>query len=76
MQNAPAIKKVLEVEILTVRVDGALTVPYGQNKAVEQVFYSCAQKSCFTNVPIWCNVKMPVELSYYEDVSQDEVNQF
>ena len=29
MQNAPAIKKVLEVEILTVRVDGALTVPYG-----------------------------------------------
>ena len=69
-------KKVLEVGTLTVRVDGALTVPYGQNKAVEQVFYLCAQKSCFTKVPIWCNIKMPVELSRREDVSQDEVNPF
>ena len=52
MQNAPAIKKVLEVGTLTVKVDGALTVPYGLNKAVEHVFYFCAQKSCFTKVPI------------------------
>ena len=69
-------KKVLEVGTLTVRVDGALTVPYGQNKAVEQVFYFCAQNSCFTKVPIWCNIKMPVELSRHEGVSQDEVNPF
>ena len=32
-------KEVLEVGTLTVRVDGTLTVPYGHNKAVEQVFY-------------------------------------
>ena len=60
-------KKILQVGTLAVRVNGALTVPYGKNKAVEQVFYFCAQKHCFTKVPIWCNVKMP---------SQDEVNQF
>ena len=76
MSNVPDVKTVLEVEILTVRVDGALTVPYGQNKAVEQVFYLCAQKSCFTKVPIWYNVKMLFELSRHEDVSQDEVNPF
>ena len=69
-------KNFLQVATLTVSVDGALTVPYGQNKAVEQIFYFCAQKSCFTKVPIWCNFKMPVELSCHEDVSQDEVNQF
>ena len=68
-------KNVLQVATLTVRVDGALTVPYGRNKAVKQIFYFCEQKSCFTKVPIWCNFKMPVELSCHEDVSQDEVNQ-
>ena len=66
----------MEVGTLTVRADGALTVSGGENKAVEQIFYFCTQKSCFIKVPIWCNVKMPVELSRHEDVSQDEVNQF
>ena len=69
-------KNVAEVGTVTVRADDALTVPYGQNKAVEQIFYFCAQKSCFIKVPTWCNVKMPVKLSHHEDVSQDEVNQF
>ena len=68
-------KKVLEVGTLTVRVDGALTVPYGQRKAFKQVFYFSAQKKCLTKVPIWCNVKIPVVLSRHEDVSQGEVNQ-
>ena len=45
-------KEVLEVGTLTVRVDGALTVPYGHNKAVELVFYFHAQKNCFMIVPI------------------------
>ena len=68
-------KKVLEVGTLTVRVDGALTVPYGQRKPFKQVLYFSAQKKCFTKVPTWCNVKIPVVLSRREDVSQGEVNQ-
>ena len=68
-------KKGLEVGTLTVRVDGALTVPYGQRKAFKQVFYFSAQKKCLTKVPIWCNVKILVVLSRHEDVSQGEVNQ-
>ena len=68
-------KKVLEVGTLTVRVDGALTVPYRQRKPFKQVFYFSAQKKCFTKVPTWCNVKIPVVLSRREDVSQGEVNQ-
>ena len=68
-------KKGLEVRTLTVRVDGALTVPYGQRKAFKQVFCFSAQKKCLTKVPIWCNVKIPVVLSRHEDVSQGEVNQ-
>ena len=34
-------KNVLQVATLAVRVDGALTVPYGRNKAVKQIFYFC-----------------------------------
>ena len=75
-EKCTACKNVLKVGTLTVRVDGALTVLYGQNKAAEQVFHFCAQKNCFTKVPIWCNVKIPVELRRHQDVSEDEVNQF
>ena len=38
-------KIVLEVGTLTVRVDSALTVPYGQNKAVKQIFLFLSTKS-------------------------------
>ena len=38
-------KTFLQVATLTVRVDGALTVPYGQNKAVEQIFYISVHKN-------------------------------
>ena len=41
-------KKVLEVGTLTVRVDGALTVPYGQRKAFKQVFlFLCIKKMSY-----------------------------
>jgi len=38
----------------SVRVDGAVTEPYGTEKAVEQTFYFCPEASCLKKAPKWC----------------------
>lgn len=65
-------KKVLIIGDLSVKVDGALTVPYGKSMAVPQIFYMCATRECFGNVPSWCNIKMPSSLFADDGISKEE----
>ena len=43
-------KNVLEVRMLAVKVNGAISVPFGKTTVVEQVFYFCLKIHCFTKV--------------------------
>ena len=69
-------KNVLEVGVLAVKVIGAISVPFGKTTAVEQVFYFCPKRHCFTKVPKWCNVKMPIQIVAEEGISQAEIDKF
>ena len=55
-------KNVLKVGVLTVKVIGAISVPFGKTTTVEQVCFFCPKRHCFTKVPKWCNVKMPIQI--------------
>ena len=61
-------KNVLEVGVLAVKVSGTTSVPFGKRTAVKQVFYFCPERYCFTKVPKWCNVKMPVQIVAEEGI--------
>ena len=69
-------KNVLEVGVLTVKVIVAISVPFGKTTAVEQVLYFCPKRHCFTKVPKWYNVKMPIQIVAEEDISQAEIDKF
>ena len=43
--------------MLALKVNGAISVPFGKATAVELVFYFCPKRHCFTKVLKWCNVK-------------------
>ena len=65
-------KTVIQPKMLCVRVDGALSVPYGKQYVVEQVFYFCPNRPCFAAKPKWSNVATPCDI-ISEDVDHDDV---
>ena len=67
---------ILEIGKLSVKVNVALTVPYGKTNAVEQVFYFCANKQCFNKAPKWCNVMCPQEFTRGDGINQEDVDNF
>ena len=69
-------KDVLEVGVLALKVIGAISASFGKTTAVEQVFYFCPKRHCFTKVPKWCNVKMPIQIVAEEGISQAEIDKF
>ena len=69
-------KNILEVAVLAVKVNGAISVPFGKATAVEQVFYFCPKRQCFTKVPKWCNVKIPVQIVAGEGINQTDIDKF
>ena len=69
-------KKVLEVRVLAVKAISAVSVPFGKATAVEQDFYFCPKRHCFTKVLKSCNVKMPIQIFAEEGISQVEIDKF
>ena len=69
-------KDVLEVGVLALKVIGAIFVSFGKTTAVEQVFYFCPKRHCFTKVPKWCNVKIEIRIVVEEVISQTEIGKF
>ena len=69
-------KNVFEVGVLAVKVVGAISVPFGKTTAVEQDFYFCPKRHCFTKVPKWCNVKIEIRIVVEEGISQSEFDKF
>ena len=65
-------KNVLEVGVLAVKVNGAISVPFGKATA----FYFCPKRHCFTKVPKWCNLKMAVQIISEKGINQVEVDKF
>ena len=69
-------KKVLEVRVLAVKVISAVSAPFGKTTTVEQVFYFCPKRHCFTKVLKWCNVKIPIQIVAEEGINQAEIDTF
>ena len=69
-------KNVLEVGVLAVKVIVAISALFDKTIAVEQVFYFCPKRLCFTKVPKWCNVKMPIQIVAEEGSIQVEIDKF
>ena len=39
-----------------VKVDGALSVPFGREYAVKKLFFFCPKRLCITRPPVWSNI--------------------
>ena len=55
-------KTVIQPGMYCVRVDGALSLPYGKQHVVEQIFYFCPNRQCFDAKPKWSNVTTPRDI--------------
>ena len=68
-------KKVLTIDCLVIKVDGALTVPFGKSVAVPQLFYLCPVRECFKTTPNWCNIKTPTTIFADSNVPQNTIDE-
>ena len=65
-------KTVTQPGTLCVRVDGALSVPYGKQHVVEQIYFFCPSRQYVTAKPKWSNVTTPCDI-ISEDLDHDDV---
>ena len=66
-------KKILQRGTPCIKVDGALTVPYGKEVAMKQLFYFCATRECFTRPPVWSNIRPNVDIRGGETITEEEL---
>ena len=64
-------KKVLPKGTECFSVNGALSVPYNGNKAVQQSFYFCVGKTCIKQHPPWTNIRQPTCFAAEEVISEE-----
>ena len=65
-------KAIFQIDDLSIKVDGAVTILYDRNYAVEQSFYFCPQRDCVAKPPVWTNIAYPTNL-VGEQVPTDEL---
>lgn len=53
-------KKVIEKGSICLKVEGAISVPFGKDFAVAQTFYFCTDKQCLLSFPPWTNIRPPL----------------
>ena len=71
----PSCRKIITIGTECLVVDGALTVPYNQSKAVNQKFYFCLSRLCSGNRPPWINVRDITELTFDKDFNDSKKNE-
>ena len=55
-------KTVIEKGKICLKVEGAISVPFGKDFAVLQTFYFCADKQCLLQFPPWTNIRPPLSI--------------
>ena len=70
------LQKILQRGTRCIKVDGALTVPYGKDVAMKQLFYFCATRECFTRPPVWSNIRPNVDIRGGENITEGVLYNF
>ena len=67
------LQEILEMDPKCLEIEELLTVPFGKDIAVKQIFYFCPSAKCVSKPPVWSNVRFPNVVLKEADITNEEL---